>query len=45
MEEKKNQTAPETEVQNENLQEVAGGFITVPTVPVNPIDNELREDV
>ncbi len=48
MEEKKNTTAPETEVQNEELKEVAGGFFdffTVPTVPTNPIDNELRNDV
>ena len=47
MDEKKITAAPETEVQNEELQTVAGGFPgldDVPTVPVNPIDDELRED-
>lgn len=43
MDEKKTQTAP-NEVQNEELKEVTGGFPGVPTVPVNPIDDELRED-
>ena len=49
MDEKEVMTAPQTdEVQNEKLQEIAAGFggpISVPTVPVNPIDDELREDV
>lgn len=33
------------ELRQEALEQAAGGFFGVPTVPVNPIDDELREDV
>lgn len=33
------------ELSQEKLEQAAGGFPFVPTVPVAPIDEELREDV
>ena len=46
MEEKKTQIPEEeTALDNAELTEVAGGFPIVPTVPVSPIDEELRDDV
>lgn len=32
------------ELPQEELEQAAGGFFGVPTVPVNPIDDELRDD-
>lgn len=32
------------ELGQKELEQAAGGFFTVPTVPTNPIDDELRDD-